>query len=141
MALAFIKYNCFVENLAEKVHNLGADALKIALSNTAPNVATNTVLADITEISAGNGYSAGGVAITTSSSSQSAGLYKLVLADATLTASGGSIEPFRYLILYNSTAADGPLIGYWDRGSSLTLAATESETFDFDPTTGALQLT
>ncbi len=131
---AFTKYNCFVENLAEKVHNLGSDALKIALTNTAPNVSTHSALADITEIAAGNGYTSGGGAVTVTGSAQSAGTYSLSqTADVTFTATG-AVGPFRYAVLYNSTAASGPLIGYWDYGSSVTLANTETFTVDMTGT-------
>lgn len=135
----FNKFNSFVEAVAEKVHNLGADTLKVMLTNSAPSAA-NTVKADLTEISAGNGYSAGGTAASISSSSQSSGTYKLVLADVVFTASGGSIGPFRYAVLYNDTATNDELIGWWDYGSSITLANTETLTVDFDPTNGVLQL-
>lgn len=137
---SFNKFNSFVEALAEKKHDLGADTLKVLLTNTAP-VATNSVKADLTEISAGNGngYTAGGNTASVTSSAQTSGTYKLVLGDpATWTASGGSIGPFRYAVLYNDTAASKELIGWWDYGSSITLAAGESFAVDFDPTTGVL---
>jgi hypothetical protein len=138
----FTKINAFVENLAEKVHNLGADTLKVMLVNSPAPVATNSVKGDLTEISAGNGYSAGGTAATISSSAQTTGTYKLVLADVVFTASGGSIGPFRYAVLYNDTPTSpaDPLIGFWDYGSSITLAVGESLTVDFDPTNGVLTL-
>ncbi len=135
----FNKFNSFVEALSEKVHNLGSDTLKVMLTNSAP-LATNTVKANLTEISAGNGYTAGGTAASISSSSQTSGTYKLVLADVVFTASGGSIGPFRYAVLYNDTATNDELIGWWDYGSSLTLASGESLTIDYDPTNGVLQL-
>jgi hypothetical protein len=138
---SFSKFQSFVEALAEKKHNLGSDTLKVMLSDTAPNVATNTVKADITEITPGNGYTAGGAALTITSSAQSAGTYKLVASDITFTAAGGSVGPFRYLVLYNDTAASDELIGYWDHGSSITLADTESYPVDFSATNGILQLT
>lgn len=132
----FNKYNVFVENLAEKTHNLGSDVLKVALTNTAPNASTHTVLADITELAAGNGYTAGGNQSLQSSSSQTAGTYTLVTADpATWTAAGGSIGPFRYAVLYNSTAVGGPLIGWWDYGSSITLGLGENFTVDLGAST------
>lgn len=137
---AFNKFNSLAEALAEKVHNFGADTLKVMLTNTAP-VATNTVKANITEISAGNGYTAGGSAVTVTSSSQASGVYKLVVSDVTFTASGGSIGPFRYAVLYNDTATNDELIGYWDRGASITLSDTDTFTFDADPTNGIFQLT
>lgn len=136
----FNKFNSFVEALAEKAHNLGSDTLKFLLTNTAPS-ASNSVKADLTEISAGNGYTAGGTAATISSSSQTSGTYKLVLADVVFTASGGSIGPFRYAVLYNDTAASDELIGYYDYGSSITLASGETFTIDADPSTGILTIT
>src|SRR5262245_29003232 len=105
------KFNSFVEAVAEKVHNLGSDTLKVMLTNSAP-VATNTQKSDLTDISAGNGYTAGGTAASISSSAQSSGTYKLVLADVVFTASGGSIGPFRYAVLYNDTATNKELIAW-----------------------------
>lgn len=135
----FNKFNAFVEDLAEKVHNLGSDTLRIMLTNSAP-VAANSVKGDLTEISAGNGYTAGGTAATISSSAQTSGTYKLVLADVVFTASGGTIGPFRYAVLYNDTSASDSLIGWWDYGSSITLATTETFTVDFDASAGVMTL-
>lgn len=138
---SFNKFNSFVEALAEKVHNLGSDTLKVYLSNATPDAAADSIKTDLAEISAGNGYTAGGNQATISSSSQTSGTYKLVLADpATWTASGGSIGPFRYAVLYNDTATNDELIGWWDYGSSITLNAGETFTVDFDPTTGVLTI-
>jgi len=135
----FTKFNSFVEALAEKAHNLGSDTLKVMLTNSAPS-ASNTVKADITEISAGNGYTAGGATITVSSSSQTSGTYKLVLADVTITASGGSIGPFRYVVIYNDTAASDELIAYYDYGSSVSINTGENLTIDFDGSAGFLTI-
>lgn len=137
---AMNKFRSFVEALAEKSHNLGADTLKIMLTNVAP-VNTNTQKSDLTEITAHNGYSAGGSAAAQVSSAQTAGVYKLVLSDVVFTASGGTIGAFRYAVLYNDTSASDLLIGWFDYGSSITLADGESFTVDFDPATGALTLT
>jgi hypothetical protein len=138
---AFNKFNSFVEALAEKVHNLGSDTLKVYLSNATPSASADLVKADLAEISAGNGYTAGGNQATISSSSQTSGTYKLVLADpATWTASGGSIGPFQYAVLYNDTAANDELIGWWDYGSAVTLNAGETFTVDFDASTGVLTI-
>ena len=128
---SFVKYQQFVEDLGNKVHDLVGtnDTLKVALTNTAPNVATHAVLADITEISAGNGYTAGG-ADTQNDGSESGGTLTVTAVDIVWTAAGGTIGPFRYAVLYNSTAAGGPLIGYWDYGSSVTLQASETFTWD-----------
>jgi hypothetical protein len=136
----FNKINSFVENVAEKVHNLGSDTLKVVLTNSAP-VATNTVLANITQIANGNGYTTGGTQAVQSSSAQTSGTYKLVLADVLFTASGGSIGPFRYAALYNDTATNDELIGWYDYGTELTITSGNSFLVDFDPTAGVLTIT
>lgn len=132
------KFNSFVEALAEKVHNLQSDTLKIALTNTAP-VATNTQLSNITQIANGNGYTTGGNQAVVTSSSQTSGTYKLVLDDVVFTATG-SMGPFRYAVLYNDTATNDELIAWADYGSSITLATGESFTVDFNASTGALTI-
>lgn len=140
MALTFNKFHSFVEALAEGRHNLSSDTLKLMLSNTAP-AASNTVKTDIAEISAGNGYTAGGTSCTITSSSQTSGLYKLILADPPVwTASGGTVGPFRYIILYNDSNATDELIGWWDYGGNVTLNIDETFTVDFDNTNGVVQL-
>lgn len=139
---SFVKFQPFVENLAEKVFNLGSDTLKVALTNTAP-VNTQSVFDSVTNHpapAAANGYTAGGTATSISSSAQTSGTYKLVLADVVFTASGGNLGPFRYAILYDDTAAGDQLIGNWDYGSSITLADGETFTWDADPTNGILTL-
>ena len=132
---AFNKFNSFVEAIAEKVHNLGSDTLKVALTNSAP-AASNTQLSNITEISYTN---CSARTLTVSSSSQTSGTYKLVLADLTLTASG-AVGPFRYVVLYNDTATNDELIGYYDYGSAVTLASGDTFSIDFDGTNGVLQI-
>lgn len=139
MPNAYNKFDSFVEALAEKVHNLGSDVLKVMLTNTAP-LASNTQKSSLTEIAAGNGYTAGGTQSVISSSAQASGLYKLVLADVIFTAAGGSIGPFRYAVLYNDSATNKEVIGWWDYGSAITLADGEVFTWDADPTTGILTL-
>ncbi len=134
---SFNKFNSFVEAIAEKVHNLQSDTLKVVLTNSAPT-SSNTQLSNLTQISNGNGYTTGGTATTVSSSAQSSGTYKLVCTDVVFTASG-SVGPFRYAALYNSTASNSELIGYWDYGSSITLASGDTFTVDFDGTNGVLQ--
>jgi hypothetical protein len=127
--------------LAEKVHNLATDTLKAALTNTAPTAAST--IWDTTNFPAPttgtSGYTAGGNTLSITSSSQTSGTYKLVLADTVFTASGGVIGAFRYVVLYNSTAS-GAIIGYYDYGSSITLASGETFTVDFDPSNGVLTL-
>lgn len=135
---AFNKFNCFVEDLAEKKHNLGTDQLVVALCAAAnAPVATNTVLANLTQASYTNCSTRN---VTTASSAQTSGTYKLTLTDLTLTASGGTVGPFRYVVLYNDTATNDELIGWYDYGSDITLASTETLLIDFDGTNGALSL-
>ena len=137
---AYQKFQQFVEYLAEKVFDLGADQLVIALTNAAnAPVNTNTVLANLTQISYTNLSSRN---VTTSSSAQSGGVYKLVCADLVLTASG-AVAAFRYPVLYDDTPTSpaDPLIGFWDYGSDITLNSGESFTIDFDASNGVLQIT
>jgi hypothetical protein len=133
------KFHAFVEAVVEGKINLATDTLKVMLTNTAP-VATNSVKADLTEISAGNGYTAGGNTATQSSSSQTTGTYKLVLNDPATWTATGSVGPFRYAVLYSDTATNKDLILFWDYGSSITLANGETFKVDFDPTSGVLTL-
>ena len=135
----FNKFSQFVADIANKVHNLGADTLKVGLTNTAP-VATNTQYSNITEIGAGNGYTAGGNAATVTSSAQTSGTYKLIASNVTFTATSGSIGPFRYAVLYNATPANQNLIGWYDYGTSLTITAGNSFQVQFDAVNGVLQL-
>lgn len=135
--LTFNKVNSFVEALAEKVHNLGSDQLVVALCNAAnPPSAATTKLADLTTISHANLSSRN---ITTSASAQSGGTYKLTLADLTLTASG-AVPAFRYIVLYNDTATNDEVIGYYDRGAEVTLASGDTITLDFDGANGVLTI-
>ena len=135
MSVSLNKFNCFVEDLAEKVHNLGSDQITVALTDSAPS-ASNTVLANITQISYTN-LSARN--ITTTSSAQTSGTYKLVLQDLTMTATG-TVAQFRYVVLYNSTTGSGNLIGWYDYGSEVNLVNGNTFTIDFDGTNGALTL-
>jgi hypothetical protein len=121
----FNKFNAWAETMVEGA-NLGSDQFVIALTNTAP-VATNSVIADITQISYTNLSSRN---VTTTSSSQTSGTYTLVLQDLVMTASG-SVGPFRYVVLFDDTLAGDPLVGWWDYGSSITMANGETFTVDF----------
>jgi hypothetical protein len=134
---AFNKFNSFTEALAEKVHNLGSDTLEVALTNTAP-VSTNTQLSNITQIS----YTfLNARTVTVSGSAQTSGVYKLTIADKTLTSTGGSTGPFRYVVLFNQTATNDELIGWYDYGSSITLGDGESLLLNFDDAAGVLTIT
>lgn len=138
---AFFKYDALVDELAAGGHNLKTAVFKAALTNTAPVPASqtvwNTTIAPAP--AAANGYTAGGNTLTTSSAATTAGVFKLVLADTVFTATAGGMGPFRYVIIYNSSAGN-KLVGYYDHASSITLADTETHTTDFDAANGVLQL-
>lgn len=123
----FTPFNSVLEDIAEKKHNLGSDQLVIALTNVAP-VATNTVLADLTQVSYTNLSSRN---ITTTSSATTGSSYKLTLTDLVLTASG-AVGPFRYVVVYNDTATNDELVAFYDYGSSISLASGETFSVDFD---------
>src|SRR5210317_1860492 len=117
---SYVKFNQFVEDVAHKVHDLETDQIKIALTNTAPTAATDAVYADLTSpIANTNLGGAGAFNITTTSSAETGGTYKLTLTDKVLTATG-SAGPFRYVVIYNDTPSSpaDPLIAYYDYGSS-----------------------
>lgn len=143
---SFNKVNDFVKNA---VHNmdLESDQFVVALSNTAPASESsnpesdgNGIIGNVTEIAYTNLSSRN---ITTTSSAQSGGTYKLVLSDITLTSTGGSTGPFRYIYIYDDTVTSpaDPIVGYYDYGSSLTLNDGDSFTVDFNAANGVIQLT
>lgn len=141
---AFNKFNQFVQDVASGVHQMQTGTthvFKVALTNTAP-VATNTVLANITEITAGTGYTAGGISGGTVTGSQTTGTFKFTLGTDPVWTATGSMGPLRYAVLYNDTPTSPlkPLIGWWDYGSSVTLATGETFTVDLDQTNGVLTI-
>jgi hypothetical protein len=133
------KHNIFVLDITNKVHNLGADALTVALTTNANMpVASNATLSALTQISYTN-LSARVPTIT--SNTQTSGTQKLILADLVLTASGGAVATFRGVEIYNDTPTSpaDPLIAWFDYASDVTLANGETFTLDFDGTNGFLQ--
>jgi len=145
----------FAEQVLRGVHNFGAHVFKAALTNTLP-AAANTVLANITQVAASGGYVAGGYALDSITVTRamedvklvvndaiqtvSASVARVKIADEMIAASGGSVGPFRYAVVYNDTAANKPLVGYVDYGSSVTLNDGENLTLDFDASAGVLTL-
>ena len=135
------KFNAFVADIHNKVHNLGSDTLKVLLTNVAP-VATNSVKADLSgELSTANGYTAGGATIGNTSSTQSSGTYKLIASGNTVWTATGAVGPFRYAAVYNNTAGSANLIGWLDYGSSISLANTDTFTIQWDGTNGIFSCT
>jgi len=132
------KFNQTVEDLGNGVHDLAADQLVVALTNTLP-VATNSVLADLTEIAYTNLSTRN---ITTTSATQTSGTYRPILVDLLLTASGGAVADFRYVVVYNDTPTSpaDPLIAWYDYGSVVQMQDGETFLVDFDGTNGLFGL-
>ena len=136
---SFNKINDFVQDLGEEVHDLASDQLVVALTNTAV-VATNGQLSDLTAVIANTNLGgAGAFNITTTSFTNTTGTSKLILADLVLTATGAA-GPFRYVAIYNDTASNDELIGWYDYGSSVTLANGDTFTLNFDGSAGVLTI-
>jgi hypothetical protein len=139
----FNKYNTFVKDLCSGVHQLQTGTthvLKVALSNTAPNASTHTTLANATELTTAGGYTTGGISVGTITGAESTGTFKLTGGTDPVWTGTGSGFTARYAILYNDTPTSpaDPLIGWWDYGSSVTIAAGETLTVDLDQTNGIL---
>lgn len=138
---AFNKFQPFVANLANGLFNFGSDTIKVALTDSAP-LNTFSQFSSINEISAANGYAAGGATVTLTSSTQTGGTYKYIgtCANPTWTATGGSIAQFRYVVIYDATPANKYLIGWWDYGSEVNLATGNTFYVQLDATNGVFQL-
>lgn len=138
---ALNKFQDYVEQLSKAKHDWSSHTFKVVLTNSAP-VETNTILSDITQISATGGYSAGGYTLDSVTLSEASGTAKLVIADEVITATGGDVGPFRYAVAYNdsTTSPLDALFCWYDYGSSITLADTESFTLDFDGANGVWQM-
>jgi len=138
---SYFKFNQFTKDLIDGVHDFDAHTFKVYLTNATPDAAADLVKADLTEISASGGYTAGGntTSITTGTSS---GVAKVTGGDpATWTGTGAGFGPFRYAVLYNDTATGDPLIAYWDYGSSISVGDTETFAVDFSASNGIFTVT
>lgn len=131
----FNKFYCLTEDIGKGRHIFGTDQIEVALTAVAP-AATNTQLSNLTQISY-TGLSAR--TVTTLSFTQALGVAKLTLQDLTLAASG-TVASFRYIVLFNQTSANDPLIGWYDYGSTVSLLTGDTFTIDFDGTNGAIQI-
>jgi len=140
MAVNFTKVDKFVLNLGSKVFNLATDQLKVALTNTLPTASTVNQYSDLTApLSTTNLSGATPFNVTTTSFTQTSGTAKLVLADLVLTATG-AVGPFQYVVLYSDTATNDEIIGFYDYGSSISLANTNTFTIDWDSSSGGLTI-
>ncbi|MGY4159030.1 hypothetical protein ACVINW_004872 [Bradyrhizobium sp. USDA 4461] len=141
---AFNKFNCFVQDVANALHDMKtgtAQVYKVYLTN-APPAASNTVYNVPADLAAGNGYLAGGTSIGTIAGSQTSGTFRFFGAtNPAWTAAGGSIGPFQYAVLYNSTSSTKPLIGWWDYGTGLVLTNGNTFTVALDQINGVLTIT
>ena len=128
-AAAFVKFQPFIATVFNKKHDFSADNIKFYLTNATP-AAGDSVKANIAEIAAGNGYTAGGYAMTVNTSSQTAGIYTAaVTVDQTITATPGALPAFRYAVAYNDSATNDELIGYWDYGDTVNVGIGEAFRF------------
>ena len=150
---ALQKFDDFHEQVLRGKHDFGSHTFKVALTNTQPQ-ATNTVLADIAQVAASGGYVAGGyvldsitvtkaqeqvkVIVNDTIQTVTATVARVRIADEVITAVGGSIGPFRYAVAYNDTSAGKLLVGFVDRGDSITLLDGEEIKVDFDQVAGVL---
>lgn len=136
-------FDDFILQLGEKTHDLSSDTFKLALTNSAPTADTGDELADITQIANGNGYTTGGTALSSvvwEETGAGTGIWRFVSADVVFTASGGSIGPFRYGVLYNDTSTGDKLIGYIDYGTNVTVTDGNTFTFDVNAASGWFQI-
>lgn len=139
---SFVKFNAFIDEISKGGHNLQTAVFKAALTNTAPTPATDTVWSTgvYPPPAAAGGYPSGGNTLTTTSAATTGGVFKLVLVDSVFTATGAGIGPFRYVILYNSSASN-KLVGSYDNAASVTLNAGDTFTVDFDGSLGVFTIT
>lgn len=135
----FIKFQDFSEQLIRGIHDFDAHTFKVYLTNAAPSASLDAVKADLAEIAAGNGYTAGGNA-TTITVAEVTGTTTVSGTEVVFTATG-AVGPFQYAVLYNDTSASDNLVGAWDYGSSISLANGETFTVKFSNTTPGAILT
>lgn len=136
MAVAFTKVNNFVQSLAVEDMDLDGAGLTLALSNTAIN-ATATSISGVTQISYTHLPTAR--TLTVSSAVQTAGTFKLVIADKTLTADG-TVPTFQYVALYDDSSTNDRLIGFYNNGSAINMTNGDTFTVNFDGSAGVLTI-
>ena len=139
----FNKFNAFAAAMPNGAVNLNSDTVNLMLTNTQPNGASQATYSDVSgiEIGAGNGYTTGGVALTKVSSGQTGGTYKYIatVGAPAWTAGPGAMNPFRYILAYDTVGAK-QLIGWWDIGSTIALGAGGTIAISLDGTNGVFQV-
>lgn len=139
----FVVYDEFKFNLGQALFDLDTHTYKLALTNAAPDAAAHDELADVTQIANGFGYTTGGTTMASvvwEETSAGSGIFRWVTADVVFTASGGSIGPFRYGVVYNDTSTGDKLMGYLDYGTAVTVTDGNTFTFDVNASNGWFQL-
>ena len=137
--MSFTLFHSFAERKLLGQFNFAADTFKCAFSNTLPDVAAHQVLADITEIAAGNGYPAGGLTLDTVTVTRTAEVTRVFIDDEPFTPVGGPVGPIRYFVVYNDTPVDKPLVGFATRApGSFTLQPGDPFILDMDAANGVL---
>ena len=133
------KFESFVTAMAAGTHvnalNAQTDTLKVLLTETTPSASADLLLADLPadQPTAGGGYTDGGTDALNTASTSSGTITVGSSGNPSWTASDGNWTDFQFVTLYNSTAASGPLIMFWDYGSAVSLGS--GETFTVNVTT------
>ena len=125
----FNKFQGFIGYMGLGAVNLNTDTFNVYLSNTAPSASLDDVKADLAEITNENGYTA--PVDIQNAASEASGTLTMTAVDVVITASGGTVGPFQYAVIYDDTHASDVLMGWYDYGSPITLQDTETFTVDF----------
>ncbi len=135
-------FDCLTEYVANAVVNFGSHSFKMALTNTAPNIATNTILANISQIANGGGYTAGGFPVTITGVSRTGSLTKITIEDKLFTASGGNVADFQWVVLYDdsTTSPVDALVGFLNLGTPRGIPNGDVLSLNFSEANGAIQI-
>jgi len=130
----YTKYNTFVESLSNKLIDAfgTTDTWKAVIHTDSPQ-ATDSGLADLTQIGGSNGYTTGGIDISFNST-RSTGTVTATASDQTWTASGGNLGASttgEWVSIYDDTSAADNLLASFDYGATFTVATGETFTIDF----------
>lgn len=124
----FNKFQNFIERLGKGEFDLNGDTFKFFLSNEQP-LATDDVKSDIAEITNENGYAA--PVDIENAFTESSGTGTMTAVDKTVTASGGTIGPFQFIVVYDDDHASDALMGWIELASAVTLKTGQSLNVNF----------